>query len=552
MRKRITVVVATVAMFAAILGISHMASRPSMSLLYAGLESGAAGEVVKALEARSANYDVRGGAIYVDASQRDSLRMTLASDGLPSNSSKGYELLDGLSGFGTTSQMFDAAYWRAKEGELARTIVNSPFVQRARVHIAQSVQQGLRRRARPTGSVTLTTVNGKLSGSQAKAFKFLVASAVPGMAPEDVSIIDSRGGLITAGDDSENTQSAQGNRSEELKTNIQRLLEARVGIGNAVVELSLETATERESILQKTFDPDGRVAISTEVQENTSTSSDSGNSGVSVASNLPDGDAASGNSSSSAKNSETRERINYEVSETTREVIRNPGATKRITVAVLVDGLRTTDDAGAVVWSPRSEEELNSLRDLVASAIGFDEARGDTITIKTMEFEALPEEGTEATSPFLPGMAFDLMSVIQLVALSIVALILGLFVVRPILANPARNDDRTPVMNSVPSPQISGPRASENSLTAHGDTPAAASTAIQFNTDFTDMPPLNGEIDEGGFASPQMSVVSDIDFDEGEQGTSSDPVQRLRSMIEERQSETLEILRGWMEEEEPV
>lgn len=552
MRKKVIVVLATLAMFAAVLGISRMASQPSMSLLYAGLEPGAAGEVIKALEAQSATFEVRNGAIYVDSSQRDGLRMTLASEGLPSNSAKGYELLDGLSGFGTTSQMFDAAYWRAKEGELARTIVASPFVQSARVHIAQSVQQGLRRRARPTGSVTLSATTGTISSSQAKAFKYLVSSAVPGMMPEDVSIIDNRGGLITAGDDVENAQDNQGNRAEEIKGNIQRLLEARVGLGNAVVELSLETATERESILEKTFDPSSRVAISSDVQENSSQSNDSGNSGVTVASNLPDGEAGSG-SSSSAQNSETRERINYEVSETTREIIRSPGATKRITVAVLVDGLRSTNDAGETIWEPRTEDELNSLRDLVASAIGFDEARGDTITIKTMEFEPLPQDGTEATASMLQGMEFDVMSMIQLAVLSIIALILGLFVVRPILANSKNVEGTAETANALPGPQPALATTAANPVAAGEMGGANMPSPIQFNTDFPEMPSLTGEIDDGEFAPPQMAVVSDIDF--GEDGSSeagNDPVQRLKDLIEERQSETLEILRGWMDEEETV
>jgi flagellar M-ring protein FliF len=109
MRRRVIVVVATLAVFAAVLGVARMAAQPSMSLLYAGLEPGPAGEVIQALEARGAQYDVRGGAIYVDETKRDELRMTLASEGLPTGSAQGYELLDGLSGFGTTSQMFDAA-----------------------------------------------------------------------------------------------------------------------------------------------------------------------------------------------------------------------------------------------------------------------------------------------------------------------------------------------------------------------------------------------------------------------------------------------------------
>ena len=134
-RRQITVVVATVAMFLAVLAMSRIVSAPSMTLLYAGLENGAAGDVVRSLEQRGVPFEVRGGSIFVPASDRDQLRMTLASEGLPANSSRGYELLDSLTGFGTTSQMFDAAYWRAKEGELARTIVSGPHIALARVHI---------------------------------------------------------------------------------------------------------------------------------------------------------------------------------------------------------------------------------------------------------------------------------------------------------------------------------------------------------------------------------------------------------------------------------
>ena len=144
MRRRIVVIGATIAMFLAVLGLSRMANTPNMALLYAGLDSSAAGEIVAALEQRGVAYEVRGDSISVDSTQRDALRMTLASEGLPTTGAAGYELLDGLSGFGTTSQMFDAAYWRAKEGELARTILANPQIRAARVHIAQAPAQGLR------------------------------------------------------------------------------------------------------------------------------------------------------------------------------------------------------------------------------------------------------------------------------------------------------------------------------------------------------------------------------------------------------------------------
>ena len=113
-RRKLVVLVATLAVFAAVLVLSRMATAPGMTLLYAGLEPSAAGEVVTSLDQRGVAYEIRGGAIYVDSARRDELRMTLASEGLPANGGQGYEILDGLSGFGTTSQMFDAAYWPAR------------------------------------------------------------------------------------------------------------------------------------------------------------------------------------------------------------------------------------------------------------------------------------------------------------------------------------------------------------------------------------------------------------------------------------------------------
>lgn len=162
LRRQIIVIAATVAMFFAVLAMSRMATAPSMTLLYAGLENGAAGDVVRSLEQRGVVFDVRGGSIFVDSKERDQLRLTLASEGLPANSNSGYELLDSLSGFGTTSQMFDAAYWRAKEGELARTIVASPHVSMARVHIATTGSNPFQRGITPKASVSITP-NGGLS-----------------------------------------------------------------------------------------------------------------------------------------------------------------------------------------------------------------------------------------------------------------------------------------------------------------------------------------------------------------------------------------------------
>ena len=500
MRRRVIVVVATVAMFAAILALTRVASSPSMALLYAGLEPAAAGEVVAALDQRAVAYEVRGDSIWVEGGQRDQLRMALAADGLPASGGAGYELLDSLSGFGTTAQMFDAAYLRAKEGELARTIAASPFVRSARVHLAVPAAQPFRRDQRATASVTVATRAGAMTPAQAQAIRHLVASAVAGMAAEDVSVIDAASGLVPVAGQSP-APGSEG-RAEELKRAVERLLAARVGQGRALVELSVDVVTERESITERRFDPQGRVVVSSESEERTN-SATGAPPGVTVASNLPEGDAAQGEGSRS-QGSETRERINYEISETAREVLRTPGGVRRLTVAVLVDGARSAD--GTV--QPRGEQELADLRELVASAVGFDAARGDVITIKSMQFEPAPGGEAAATPGVLDRL--DLMALIQLAVIALVLLVLGLFVLRPLL-RPARPAMFPPVAL----PPVTGP-----------------------------LPVLTGEIDDGAAIGP-MPVVS---RPEGE--PPRDPVERLRQLISERQAESVEILRSWMDERE--
>lgn len=542
-RRRVIVVLATAAMFATVLTLSRMAANPGMSLLYAGLESSAAGEVVASLEQRGVTYEVRGTSVFVDSSRRDELRMTLASEGLPSNSGTGYELLDSLSGFGTTSQMFDAAYWRAKEGELARTIVSSPHIRGARVHIASPSSQPFQRKVQATAAVTVTTASGTLTASHAKALKYLVSSAVAGLMPDDVAVIDAQGGLILGADDPVTGSNGGIDRAAALKKNVERLLEARVGYGNVLVEVSVDTVTDRESIVEHTFDPDSRVVISTDTEERTTASEDARGGSVSVASNLPDGDGAN-DSNSSSNNSETRERVNYEVSETQREIIRSPGAIKRLTVAVLVDGTQQIDGTGAQVFAPRSQDEMDGLRELVAAAVGFDEARGDVITLKTMEFKPIVEQGSAAAPTLMQSLNINVMSIIQIAVLAIVTLVLGLFVVRPIL-------------NSKPSPAVA------ELAPPVGSIPPAPFPEGIGNASNSSLPALTGEIDDGNFVPPAMTTVSDFEMPEmataaigdfgmadGMNGASNDPVTRLRKMVEERQDETVEVLRGWMEENE--
>lgn len=494
------------AVFAAVLVLARMSASPSMSLLYAGLKPSVAGEVITALDQRAVAYSVKGDAIFVDASQRDQVRMALAGEGLPSSGSAGYELLDKMTGFGTTAQMFDVAYWRAKEGELARTILAWPQIKSARVHISNQVAAPFAKTPKPVASVTVKLSSGTLAVNRARALRYLVASAVAGLSPDSVSVIDADRGIIARTGGSGNGADYSNTRSDEIRKNVERLLFARVGPGNAVVEVSLSTVLDTEKIVEKRIDPNSRVAISSDTRETSGNATDKGTPAVTVASNLPSGNASGGNATSKSANSESHELINYEVSQTTREVTKGPGMIRRLSVAVMVNGLVTAGANGTTTWSPRSKEELATLTDLVKSAVGFDDKRGDIVTIKSLEFPAQAQQGTLATSSLLDGFMSDAAGLMKAAILAIVVMVLGMFVVRPILTAPA--------LTALPGPD-------ENRDEAEFD---ALDDALQFS-----------------IAGP-----------EEEDASNADPVSQLRQIISERQDETVEVLRNWIETSEEV
>lgn len=501
MKRQIAVLLALAVMIGAVVMLARSATAPGRALLYAGLEPGAAGEVVTALEQRGLSYEVRGDAIWVESGQRDQLRMSLAAEGLPATGG-GYELLDQLSGFGTTAQMFDAAHLRAKEGELARTIAASPFVRHARVHIAQASPQAFRRTQKVTASVTITSRAGSVTPAQAQAIRHLVAAAVTGLVPDEVSVIDSSGGLVPL--PSHQPGGAAEGRAAEMKRAVERLLAARVGPNGALVEVALDVETNREEITERRFDPQGRVAVSTE-SEARSSSSSGVPPGVTVASNLPEGDASGGERNHSQGN-ESRERVNYEISETARELHRPAGGIRRLTVAVLVDGVRDAEGA----WQPRGEAELADLRELVSAAVGYDAERGDVISLKSLEFGAAPEGAPPEGLDLLSRL--DVMLLLQLAITALVILALGLFVVRPLLLS----QKPRPLPLALP--------------------PAGRGAA----------PALTGELEDK--LSHEGVLLPGPRHEAGE--PVADPVARLRHLIGERQAESVEILRSWMDDRE--
>ena len=453
--KRFMIVSALLLTLGAMYAIAQMAQRPTMVLLYAGLEGKAAGEVISQLEQRGVASEVRGSSIYVDEKDRDRVRMNLAAAGLPANGQAGYELLDGLSGFGTTAEMFDAAYWRAKEGELARTLLATPGIRQARVHIGAPRRRNFARtRAVPTASITLTGSSGIVPRQSATAARYLVALAIPGLAAEQVAVIDTVYGVILRpGDGGSNALSADdSDQANKMTSQVEALLSARVGEGRARVTVNIERTRETESISRRVIDPESRALRESNTVEMVEKGNDSGGA-VTVASNLPDGDAENGGKSSSERD-ENRKTDVYDYTETREEILRPAGTLKRISVAVLLDEIRTVDADGNQTSEPRSKAEIAKLEGLVKSAVGFDEERGDVVTVESISFAEIPQQGSGAIE--VPKTSFveaNMMQLVQVGVLALVALILGLFVVRPVLAaNSSSNnalEDRDPAMSAI-------------------------------------------------------------------------------------------------------
>ena len=517
LRKRFILLGAIGLTFLAVFSLAQIATRPGMALLYSGLDTSAAGEVVGALEQMNVQSEIRGDAIYVPEDARDRVRLALARDNLPRQGQSGYELLDDISGFSATSDMFNAAYWRAKEGELARTILSSPGIRAARVHIAVPNRRPFARSdAGTTASVTVTMAGGALTREQATAIRYLTALAVPELDPTQVAVIDSRAGMVLApGTDSPlgNAASEASEREAKLRADIEQLLAARVGRDRARVSVTVETDRAAETLVERVIQPDTRVTIHSETEE-ISDSAEGATGNVTVASNLPTGDADANNSRQSAR-TESRERVNYDYSEVRRETVRQAGAIRRISVAVLVDGIIAQNADGENQWQPRPQEELDSLRDLVIAAVGFDESRGDIVTVESMAFQpdATPGELVEVSS-IVRFVERNAMTLIQLGFLGVVAMVLAATVIKPLLTKPPE------------APEAANLNMVTSDLSALGNSPAEISA---------DGLPVEGSIGEDN------SLESKID-------PTLPPGEIVRTVVAERPEQSVKMLKQWLED----
>lgn len=439
MQQRLMAVGGTAALLIVFWFVVKLANQEAESLLFSGLDQSVAGDVASQLDGMDVPYTIKGSAIYVPDSQRDRLRLEMARQGIPSASSGGgYELLDNLNGFSTTSDMFDAAYWRAKEGELTRTILAMPGVKSARVHLGVTRQSAFRRAsADKTASVTIEAPRG-VNDDQARSIQFLTALAVADLKPDNVAVIDTVRGVIAGpgGRPGAGSSLQTEDRSRALEMSILSMLEAHVGIGNARVTVAMDVERESSAQTERLIDPDSRQIASrnvTEEQERLDGNSVGG--AVTVASNLPDGDGEVVDEDDPRMvRTKRQEEVVYTGTQIERVTETAAGALRRLSIAVLINERTVADEEGNLLPDPRTEEELDTLEALVASAAGIDRQRGDALTLSILPFtQIIPPEIIEPSfvDSYIMPRAIEMG---QLGFLGLLTLILGLFVVRPLLA----------------------------------------------------------------------------------------------------------------------
>lgn len=390
--------------------IVQWAQTPQYTSLYGHLSGRDIGEVVEVLKKEGIEYrlDDRTGALTVDTAKIHEARLSLAAKGLPHSAGPGFELMEKDQGFGSSTFLQNARYHRAQEGELARTIMSMSAVESARVHLALPRESAfVRDHRKASASVLVSMASGRrLDAGQVSAIIHLVASSVQNMEAEQVTIVDSKGRLLSSGDAS-NTMAlsaSQFDYTQKLETSyidrIERLLSPIVGLGKVRAQVSADIDFTRTELTQETFNPD-QPSIRSEqrVEEQTSGSVSAG--GVPGAlSNEPPGAAQAPQQVTSAtaatpgqlpKRSKTRLTRNFELDKTISHTRRAPGSIRRLSVAVIIDNKEVEDDEGDIVSTPYTPEELTRFNILVKEAVGFNVLRGDTVNIINIAFTPIEE-----------------------------------------------------------------------------------------------------------------------------------------------------------------
>jgi flagellar M-ring protein FliF len=512
-----------------------------MALLYADMDLREASQVTDSLTKAHINFEVGpdGTRVSVPSGDVPRARLLLAKDGLPSGGSIGYEIFD--RGDSLTASQFQQAIsqTRAMEGELVRSIRMISGVRGARVHLVLPKREPFARdRQEAQASVVLTMAGAaRMDREGIQSILNLVASAVPGLRPQNIGIIDSRGNLLArAGDPQGGAAGAAATEvrvatEQRLSRSVEDMLERSLGPGRVRVETSVEMNYDQVHETQEKFDPDQKVERSTQNNTTSNKTTETTPTNVSVSNNLPNADAGANPAGSQEQRSE--ETTNYEIGKTTRTVVRDQPLVSRISLAVMVDQVAVKGADGNVTWQDRTPDELNRIGALARSAVGFDEKRGDKVEVVSLRFADTDTQTDVAPKPTVLGMQVDksdLMKLGQTALLAVVALLALIFVLRPMVMRLTTNQtlltDGTGATTTAGGLILAGPGGRAIAV-AGGATGALAIAGPEGANDDESMVSL-GNV-EGTIKASSLRHVADL--------------------VEKHPEESLAVMRGWMVKE---
>ncbi|MFM8748037.1 MAG: flagellar basal-body MS-ring/collar protein FliF [Aestuariivirga sp.] len=519
-----------------LVGVSgYYLSRPQQEVLYSGLESQDITRIGAALDDAGIPFDVSaaGDAVLVEFGQAAKARMLLAQKGLPKSDSAGYELFDKLGSLGLTTFMQQVTKVRALEGELARTIRLIDGVKAARVHLALRSEGSFRGGNDQASASVIIRADGDMGAQAASAIRHLVAAAIPGLAPNLVTVMSADGTLLLSTDDPasaapEKQIGLERSISADLESRIGRTLLPYVGLGNLRVSVSAKLNTDRRQINETTFDPNSRVERSMRTIKESGEAQNAANAeGVTVEQNIPVEQAANPAGDTSSERKDRKEELtNYEINSRSTSTTSDGYSIERLSVAVVVNrsvltrGLGDSPDEAAV------SAKIDEIRGLATSAAGFVESRGDTITVTTVDFlddlgGGLPED-SEGLVAWLGSHLPLLINTGVLLLITVLVLLLGL---RPALKM---------IMNDQPQGglQLASPPG------LPGDSAGMPIADMSLSTSALD-----------NFAMPQLQgAEADPVLDSLAREVSNSPKDRLAKIVELDPDRAVEVLKQWLDE----
>lgn len=477
---------AMVAVTAALIGffafLIMRVTTPQMTTLFSDLSMEDSSSIIKDLERQGIPFELRneGGVILVPKDKVTRLRMKLAEGGLPKGGGVGYEIFDKSDALGTTSFVQNINHLRALEGELARTIRAIDKVQAARVHLVLPERPLFARETPEPSASIVVRVRGSLDAQQIRAIRHVVASAVNGLKPQRVSVVDESGQLLADGAASDVDQAVGDERrtafEKRMRKQVEDIVSSVVGQGRARVQLSADFDYNKITQTSDRFDPEGRVLRSSQTREESSLTAEN-NGQVTVNNELPGNQQNNAAATARDQSKKSEETNNYEISRTTKTEVTEAGRVNRISVAVLVDGLYSKNEKGEIAYQDRTKEQLDRIAALVRSAIGFDQKRGDQVEVVNLRFAEAP-----AVSPIneptgilglLQFTKDDVMYIIELGVMMLLGLVVMFMVIRPLVKRILATEEIQALASAPvpalpePAPQAPGQAIAGPNATAH-------------------------------------------------------------------------------------